>query len=75
MNFGCKIDKRNEQFYREAYRARSLEELNESAGIKILLRDEIEDLYRYACEEFKQTLEIGIREDYDGFILTLEEKK
>ena len=73
MNFSTVIKKENDAFYREAYRAKDIEEINESAGLKHLLNKEMIHLKNYAIVEIMKNLEFRIEESYDGFVLTLKE--
>jgi len=68
------IPKRNEAFYREAYRAKSIKEINESAGLKHLLSKEIERAYEIAMHRYKEKLELSIVEGFEGFHIELREK-
>ena len=62
----------NEVFYREAGRSVSTKELNESAGIKYLLSNEIEHLRNCLFSELMESSKLEITKDYDGdYILSL----
>ncbi len=75
MTHCMKIPKQNTAFHSEAYRAKSIEEINESAGLKYLLSKEIDRAYEIAMYRYKETLELSIVEDYEGFCIELKEKR
>ena len=63
----------NIMFHNEADRASTIEELNQSAGLKYLLSKEIEYLKRELARELIKDAKIIIDKDYDGgYILRIE---
>jgi len=73
MTHSMVIPRRNVPFYTEAYRAESIKEINESAGLKHLIRHEMDRAYRLAFERYKERLEVVIVEIRGEFILELRE--
>ena len=68
MNYSVKIDsKYNEMFYREASRAKSIDEINGSAGMKLLASREIELAKRALAEEYIKSADVIIQKDSLGY--------
>ena len=75
MNYSMLIPRGNDAFYREAYRAKNIKEINDSVGLKYLLDREIKDIREYAYQSIMNNLELVIEEGIPGeFILTLKDK-
>ncbi len=74
MKHSFKIPYRsNEEFYREAGRAKNMLEINESAGLKYLLHNEIRMLKDYVYEKLTYDLKFTIEKDiYGEYVLTTE---
>ena len=68
MKMSVKIDpKFNELFYREASRANGLDEINNSAGMKILISRDIEYVKEAIAREYIKNLEVVIEQDNLGY--------
>ena len=72
MNYSVKIDSNdNEMFYREASRAKSIDEINESAGMKLLASREIEFAKRALAEEYMKSADVLIQKDSLGYYVVV----
>lgn len=74
MKLNIKIDFGNESFYREANRATSLEQINESEGMKILARREIEYAKRHLAEKLIENMSVSFEKDTLGIYVVVESK-
>ena len=65
---------RNEDFIREARRALTIEEINESAGMKYLIAREIEACKNNIAETLKDRITIKIVKEMGDYIIQAELK-